>query len=266
MKRVVWLTDIHLNFLPDARVNAFLAQVADARPDAVLIGGDIGEAHDVCDYLGRIGETIRVPIYLVLGNHDFYFGSIRETRLRVAQFCADHPRLHYLSIDDVAELAPHVGLVGHDGWADGRLGDYLRSLVMMNDYKLIMELTGLNKLDRWEVLKGLGDEAAAHFRRVLPGALEKYRDVVLLTHVPPFREACWHEGRISNDDWAPHFTCQASGQAILEATRLHPDGRLTVLCGHTHGGGETQPRQNLQVITGGAEYGKPEIAGVFEFD
>ncbi len=253
MKRVVWLTDIHLNFLADAKVKAFLSEVAGARPDALLIGGDMGESHDVCDYLGQIAEAIRVPIYFVLGNHDFYYGSIHETRQRVAQFCAAHPRLHYLSVEDVAELAPHVGLVGHDGWADGRLGDYARSLVAMNDFKLISELTGRNKLDRWEVLKALGDEAAAHFRRVLPEALEKYREVVLLTHVPPFREACWHEGRISDDDWATHFTCQASGQAILERMRLHPDRQLTVLCGHTHGRGETQPRQNLQVITGGAE-------------
>ena len=86
----------------------------------------------------------------------------------------------------------------------------------MNDYRLIAELTGLDKRARWEVLKTLGDEAAAHMRRVLPLALEQFREVVLLTHVPPFREACWHDGRSSDDEWAPHFTCQAMGEAILE--------------------------------------------------
>jgi hypothetical protein len=150
MKRVVWLTDIHLNFLTEAKVKAFLAEVDGARPDAVLIGGDIGEAHDVCDYLGQIGQAIAVPVYFVLGNHDFYHGSIRETRRRVAELCAGHPRLHYLTVEDHAELAPHVGLVGHDGWADGRLGNYARSLVAMNDFRLISELTGRDKLDRWE--------------------------------------------------------------------------------------------------------------------
>lgn len=266
MKRFVWLTDIHLNFLTDAGVQSFLAEVAAARPDAVLISGDIGESHNVCDYLDRIDRATRAPVYFVLGNHDYYFGSIRETRDRVAGFCAEHPRLHYLTRENVAELTPNVGLVGHDGWADGRLGDYPRSLVVMHDFKLIAELSGLDKLERWDVLKALGDEAAAHFRRLLPRAFEKYRDVVLLTHVPPFREACWHEGRLSDDYWAPHFTCQATGQAILEAMRSQSAGRLTVLCGHTHGSGETQPRQNLQVITGGAKYGSPAIASVFEFD
>jgi predicted MPP superfamily phosphohydrolase len=266
MKRVVWLTDLHLNFLLAEPVRAFLAEVAAAQPDAVLVGGDIAEAHNVCHFLAQIDEAIPAPVYFVLGNHDFYFGSIRETREHVAQFCAGHPKLHYLSVERAAELAPHVGLVGHDGWADGRLGNYPRSLVVMHDFKLIAELAGLNKLDRWEVLKSLADEAAAHVRRVLPAALEKYRDVVLLTHVPPFREACWHEGRLSDDDWAPHFTCQATGQAILEIMRRWPDNRLTVLCGHTHGGGETHPAPNLHVITGAAEYGAPKIARVFEFD
>jgi 3',5'-cyclic AMP phosphodiesterase CpdA len=266
MKRIVWLTDIHLNFLSDTQLGAFLEEVAASRPNALLISGDIAESPTICDYLGQIHEKIIAPIYFVLGNHDYYFGSIAETRRRVVEFCAERPRLHYLTCEDAARLTAHVGLVGHDGWADGRLGDYPRSLVIMHDHKLIAELAAHDKQSRWEVLKALGDEAAAHFRRVLPLAFEKFRDVLLVTHLPPFREACWHEGRISDDQWAPHFTCQAAGQAILECAAAHPDKRLTVLCGHTHGQGETQPLANLQVITSGADYGHPTIARVLEID
>jgi hypothetical protein len=146
------------------------------------------------------------------------------------------------------------------------LGNYPRSLVQMNDYRLIGEFESLDKQARWEVLKALGDEAAAHFRRVLPLAFERSRDVLVLTHVPPFREACWHEGRISDDEWIPHFTCQAAGQAILACAAEHPDKRVTVLCGHTHGQGECQPLANLQVVTGGANYGHPLIGRILEFD
>ena len=266
MKRIAWLSDIHLNFLTDLQVDDFLTSVAAARPEAVLIGGDIAEAHDVCEYLDRIERAIAIPIYFVLGNHDYYHGSIAETRTRVARFCAERPRLRYLTVGGVESLSPHVGLVGHDGWADGRLGDYPRSLVVMNDSKLIAELASKDKRQRWDVLKALGDEAAAHIRHLLPLAFERKRDVVLLTHVPPFREACWHEGRISDDQWLPHFTCQAMGRAILEFMAAHPDERLTVLCGHTHGQGESQPLANVQVITAGAEYGHPQIARMLEFD
>lgn len=266
MKRIVWLTDLHLNFLLAQPVDEFLRSVANLRPHAVLIGGDIAESHNVCEYLELIHDLIDAPIYFVLGNHDYYHGSIAEVRQRVADFCAAHPRLHFLTTCGPLSLTAHVGIVGHDGWADGRAGDYPRSLVRMMDFKLIAELAPLDKQARWEVLKNLGDEAAAHVRRVLPSALETYRDVVFLTHVPPLRGACWHEGKISDDQWAPHFTCQAVGEALVEIMAAHPRRRLTVLCGHTHGEGECQPLPNLQIITGGAEYGQPTITRVLEFD
>jgi predicted phosphohydrolase len=265
MKRVVWLTDIHLNFLPDTRVNALLEEVSAAWPDRVLISGDIAEAHNLCDYLERIQAALAAPVYFVLGNHDFYYGSICETRERVVRLCQENPRLHYLTTEESYPLSEHVGVVGHDGWADGRLGNYSRSLVKMLDWKLIAELEPHDRQSRWEVLKGLADEAAAHLRRVLPLALSRYPHVVLLTHVPPFLAACWHEGRISDDQWSPHFTCHAVGAAILETMDAHPERKLTVLCGHTHGQGETSPRPNIEVLTGGAEYGAPRIARVFKF-
>ena len=266
MSRIVWLPDIHLNFLLPGRVSEYLESVANSRPDAVLLGGDIAESPTVCKYLEQIHEAIDTPIYFVLGNHDYYHGSIAETRSRVIEFCATRPRLQFMTFQDVANLTEHVGLVGHDGWADGRLGDYARSLVVMQDFKLIAELNGLDKLTRWEKLKSLGDEAAAHVRRVLPLAFARFNRVVLLTHVPPFPRACWHDGQISDEQWMPHFTCHAVGEAIVECVKAHPSKRLTVLCGHTHGEGETWPRENLHVITGGAEYGQPAITRVFEFD
>jgi Icc protein len=262
--RFIWLTDIHLNFVPPDAVESFLAQLREARPEAVLISGDIAESRDAAEYLARLDDALACPLYFVLGNHDFYFGSLAEVRVEIANLCKQRPKLKYLTALGVEELAPGVGLVGHDGWADGRIGDYERSYVMMNDYRLIRELSNMSKEDRWPVLMRMGDEAADHVRRVLPAALERYPLVYFLTHVPPFREACWHEGRISDDEWAPHFTCQAVGEALLAIMRERPDRRLTVLCGHTHGSGQTRPLANVRVITGGAVYGSPAIAGVFE--
>jgi hypothetical protein len=80
----------------------------------------------------------------------------------------------------------------------------------------------------------------------------------VLTHVPPFREACWYEGRISDDNWLPYFTCKAMGDVLTRVMRERPQKRMTVLCGHTHGAGEADILPNLHVRTGGAEYGRPE--------
>lgn len=118
--------------------------------------------------------------------------------------------------------------------------------------------------DRLAKLHALGDEAAAHFRTVLPGAMTRFRHVFVATHIPPFREACWQEGRVSGDDWLPFFTCKAAGDALVEAMATAPDLRMTVLCGHTHGGGEADVLPNLRVLTGGATYGRTEVQRVVE--
>jgi 3',5'-cyclic AMP phosphodiesterase CpdA len=261
--RLLWLTDIHLNFVPPPQVLSFLDQVVAAGPDAVALTGDVAEAHDLSLHLRRMAERINRPIYFVLGNHDFYFGSIRGVRQEVERLCTAHPLLRWLPRAGVVELTPTTALVGHDGWADARLGDYERSYVVMNDYRLVEELVVAGKQDRWPLLKQLGDEAAAHLQSVLPDALQRYPQVFVLTHVPPFREACWYQGQISDDHWLPHFTCQAMGQVLLECAARRPDRQITVLCGHTHSGGETRPLANLLVLTGGAMYASPEIQRVF---
>ena len=266
MKRAVWLTDIHLNFLTAGSVRAFLDSICDLAPDHLLVGGDIAEAHDLAARLHEIAERVTAEIYFVLGNHDYYFGSIDGVRAQVGEVCRSYAHLHYLTAGDVFELTPTVGLVGDDGWADARLGNYERSMVSMNDYQLIDDLRGHGKAARQQVLHELGDRAAQHVARVLPEALARYAQVVLLTHVPPLAEACWHEGRLSNAEWMPHFTCKAVGDVLLEVMPRFPERRLTVLCGHTHGCGEAHPLPNLLVLTGGAEYGAPRIERVFEWD
>ncbi len=265
MTRVVWLTDIHLNFVQSEVVERLLDEVNAAAPAAVLIGGDIGESQNVERYLSRFAARLVCPVYFVLGNHDFYHGSVPIVRAAIGRFCEGHTNLCYLTRQEQpVELTPGVGLIGHDGWADARFGDYLGSSVFLSDYALIKELAGHYDLDRRPALQQLGDEAAAHIRNRLPQALARYEHVILLTHVPPFREACWHEGRMSDENWLPHFACKAMGDVILEIMQQHPARKLTVLCGHTHGAGETKPLANVDVLTGGAVYGAPAITRIFD--
>ena len=55
------------------------------------------------------------------------------------------------------------------------------------------------------------------------------------------------------------------GDAVLDVMRFAPDRELTVLCGHTHGCGETRPLSNVLILTGKAQYGHPEIQRIFEW-
>ena len=260
--RIVWLTDIHLNGVSDEATATLLESVCACHPAGVLIGGDIAEAPDVQDYLIRIAEGLDCPVYFVLGNHDYYFGSVKQVRQEVCDLCQRYPQLMYLTDSEPVLLSDRTALVGHDGWADGRCGDYRNSRVVMSDHRLIDELAGVAQEARLALLQGFAEAAADHVRRVLPRALECAREVLLLTHVPPFREACWHEGRIADDQWAPHFSSQVMGETIVEIMRARPDQQLTVLCGHTHSSGEFMPTSNVRVLTGAAEYGSPDICRV----
>lgn len=76
--------------------------------------------------------------------------------------------------------------------------------------------------------------------------------------------AVWHQGRPSAEDFLPFFSCKAVGNVLMEAARSHPKCQILVLCGHTHGGGEVQVLENIRVVTGPAENGKPRIQPIIE--
>lgn len=86
----------------------------------------------------------------------------------------------------------------------------------------------------------------------------------MLNHVPPFKEACWHQGQLSGDDWLPFFSCKAVGDVLQDAMKQHSDVAMTVLCGHTHSAGACQILPNLKVTTGCTEYGAPQVQQIVE--
>jgi hypothetical protein len=268
--KAAWLTDIHLDWLrsPD-EIDALARRVLAFSPGCVLLSGDMSLAPDLARYLGALAERLRLPVFFVLRNHDFYGSSIEETRAVARRLSAESPWLTWLSGSEPVALTATTGLIGHDGWGDGRLGSGARSSVVLSDFHLISELSrhisepdGIPARSLYTQLNALGDEAARHIARVLPAALARFRQVLLVTHVPPFRESCWHESRISDDDCLPHFTCQAVGDVLLDIMTSHPAHELTVMCGHTHSPDLARIRPNLLVKTGGATYGEPAIQEV----
>jgi predicted MPP superfamily phosphohydrolase len=261
--RLAWLTDIHLNFVDGLVVDMLADSVRDTYPDAVLIGGDIAEAGNWRSLLERIAARIRLPIYFVLGNHDFDRGSIAAVRATATELTILSALVQWLPVSGVVSLTSRTALVGHDGWGDGGYGNPASSSVILNDFFLIEELRNAGP-DLFGVLRRLGEEAAAHFQTNLPMALAEHEHVIALTHVPPFRESAWHQGRQSEEDWLPYFACRAVGEVLRTVMTAHPQRRLTVLCGHTHGAGECQVLPNLTVVTGGAEYGRPRLQRMIE--
>ncbi len=266
MKRLAWLTDIHLEFVGIDNITDFLDNVANVDPDMILLGGDTGVASNIALFLRELEKQLQRPIYFVLGNHDFYRGSITQIHAISKKLSNTSQWLRWLTMQEIVPITDTTCLIGHDSWADGRLGNGSASRVELNDYYLIEELTGLSRQERFQKLAMLGDQAAEHFQKVLPQACGSFKNILLLTHVPPFREACWHEGQISDDEFLPHFSCKAVGDVLLETMMRYPKSNLTVLSGHTHGQGQARILPNLLVKTGSAEYGSPQLQEIITIE
>ena len=260
--RLAWLTDIHLNFVKLEDRRRFYSTIRDAQPDAILLGGDIAEAPTLVEHLRDFDRAFDMPVYFVLGNHDFYRSSFENVCARIRLLMP--LTLIWLTDSGVQLLSDETALIGDDGWADGRFGDHFGSDVFLNDYLLINEFVGLDKQQRLRLLNELADAAAARLSAKLREACALRKRIILLTHVPPFRESCWHEGRTSDENWLPHFASKTMGDAILDVMDGHPECQLEVLCGHTHSGGFARIRPNVTVRTGGAEYGRPAIQAILE--
>ena len=280
MTRALWITDIHLNFVKPDKHKELIDAILREKPDMIWLGGDIGEADTVVEYLEELDRLLTLPMYFVLGNHDFYNGSFRSVRSKVQKLVRGNSRLHLLGYEGVFRINDQTGLIGHGGWADGRLGDWAGSTIMLNDYLTITDFKKMlgrstegtqqermksSQAERLAKMQSLAEESAAHFRKLLPEALERFEHVYVLTHVPPWKEACWYEGKHSDDNYLPHFSNKAAGDVLYEIMAAHPKRRMTVLCGHTHGEGKAQILPNLECLTGGATYGVPYVQQVFEF-
>ncbi|MDC0723503.1 metallophosphoesterase family protein [Nannocystis bainbridge] len=278
--RLAWATDIHLDFLDDEQVRRFAAELAAPRADALVLSGDLSHAETLEHHLRLLAQGVPGPIYFVLGNHDYYGSSVAAVRTAVLDLGARRPRLSWLPAAGVVRLTDRTGLIGCDGWADARIGNPATTPVVLNDFFHIEELADtldpaaradprqfFRGSDRGRLhaeLRARGDAEAATLRPLLRDALHEFEAVVVVTHVPPFAEACWHDGRHSDGDWQPYFTCAAVGDVLRDAAAAWPGRQITVLCGHTHGAGEARILANLSVLTGAAEYRRPALQRVID--
>lgn len=257
---MVWCTDVHLDFLTpsDEAYKDWCAAIKARRPRAILLTGDIATAPTLLDWLSQLIVDLPAQLYFVLGNHDYYQGSIKSVRQSLRAFT--HPDMFWLGSGAVVELSPTTSILGHSGWGDTRIGDFLSTPIRINDHQLIRELSNLDRKELQKRLLNLGTESA----KILKSSLEicNSENVIIATHVPPFQSSTWNNGRFGTIEWMPDFCCGATGDLLLEHAQTRPDQHFIVYCGHTHGEGYYSPLSNLEVFTGTAEYKKPAIQGI----
>ncbi len=263
---LVWATDPHLDHVGVEAWQTWIDRIVSESPGALLITGDISEGDDVVVQLRRIAVALNFPVYFVLGNHDFYHNSIARTRRHVINACREDRRLNYLTDCGAMELADGIFLVGEDGWGDATVGDFDASPIRLNDFALIEDFSMLPKECWKDQLGNLGRESAQRLESKLNSLPDRAIEAVVLTHVPPFREACWYEGHTTDDLWAPFFVCGEVGKVLGAFCDARPNVNVSVLCGHTHHDGVVRVADNLVVHTGAATYGRPDIEAIIAIE
>jgi len=265
--KLAWLTDIHLNFIDEKPRQNFYQTIVDSGCDAILITGDIAEAPSVVSLLMEMVNYTHKPIYFVLGNHDYYRGVVSEVRTVLSQVTQTEPGFYWLPAAGIQRLDDQTLLLGQDGCADARLGDIYQSNLKLNDSRFIADLFQaevMGKSALIQKMQAFADEDALQLQQDLVNALTlNPKKLIILTHIPPFKEACFHKGHVSDDNWLPYFSAKATGDVLLEFAKAHADISCIVLCGHTHSEAFYQPLTNLMVKTGKAEYYHPEIQEIF---
>jgi Icc protein len=265
--KLAWSSDIHLDFPGNSELLKYLESLqhlSESGAEALIISGDIGESQSICRWLEVLDKASDVPIYFILGNHDFYGSSISEVRNTLRTFVPQLKHTKWVTSEGVIRLSDNTALVGHDGWYDGRYGNYWSPAeFLLNDFYKILEFkNAYTKHDRFSLMNKLGDEAAEFLRDSLKKALDTHEHVVCVTHVPPFERASIFQGKTSPAHSMPFFSCKAIGGAIGDVIAEYDEKRVTVMCGHTHEPADVLMLPNLRVMATGAEYGLPKVCVV----
>lgn len=256
MTKIGWATDLHLDRLDERDYLEYKEYLQELNPDCLIISGDIAEGEKVCQSLKDFDESFNFPIYFVLGNHDFYWNSFEQTEREVSELVQNSQNLIWLTKTGVIELNDSTCLIGVEGWGDGRNGifdiskGYTRDLLSIKDYK------DLDRVQISKLLNSKGDYYAEIIRPKLIEAVKNFSKVILVTHVPPFVEACFDRSlRVIDEVRQPFYTCKAIGDILLETMTKNPHCQMTVFCGHTHETADVKILQNLQVRVKESGYG-----------
>ena len=254
MTRLAWFTDPHFNFLHSGDVERFGSSLSSA--DRCLITGDISEGPSIVRHLTEFQRGFGKTVYFVLGNHDFYGSSFAKVASLMRDLTSRNKNLIWLNSVGV-QVVGKAQLCGVDGWYDAQLGRFYPPAITMSDWTAIQEL----KIAYLNGPLGLIHECRAQGIQSAFLAGEKLVNVdpskklLFATHVAPYAESAWHEGKVSGPDFVPWFTNHVLGQELSRFAEANPVCDMTTMCGHSHSTGTFQQSKNHTVLTAAAKYG-----------
>jgi Icc-related predicted phosphoesterase len=270
-----WISDPHLNFVNMRDREKFYSTLEDC--NGIIITGDIGDSRDYATYLLEMKGYLNLPLYFILGNHDYYHSNIKTVRARAEELMVNNEGIYYLTLGKYhIEPVPGTFLIGVDGWGDAKAGDFKNTKVRLNDSVLIENLRFAEHFGGAAGLQGMMHNLAELdndnlYQQVL-NTIQYANDntilvkkIIIATHVPPYAECTMYQDRPTSPDFLPFFCNASLGETLDELAKIYTDVQFEVLCGHTHNKAYYERGKNIKVRVGGAQYYSPELTGNIEF-
>lgn len=269
--KLAWTTDPHFDHAKPGMIESYCKKALETGADGIVMTGDLAESYSFGKFLQRVRDTVKKPIWFVLGNHDYYVshGKQGPTTMKGTRNVAERlgENLHYLPSVEPVTLGAEAALVGADGWYDGGYASIVTTRVQISDMEMNPDFRWQPKSLMIKRCEGLAMNSAQTILNKARKAIAAGKtSVVVATHVPPFRECATYMGKVSDDHWAAWMTSKSTGDVLLKLSAEYPEVNFLCLCGHSHGGSDVKVADNLRVLTGEARYGYPSIQGVFDFD
>lgn len=256
-----WCSDLHLDHLGVKDHQDFLALVKSecSSPDTILfVTGDTSTGMRVEGDHYKLAHAVAGKMMFVLGNHDRWNSSFANVENRIKVMTQAHAtNASFLDISDPIQIEPETFVVGDSGWYDGRNGLQGKPRFLMNDWFFIQEYLGR---EPFQASAQFADACAARLEAKMRAAIAAgAMRLIVLTHVPPYVEACRHLGKPSDTYALPWFSSQVIGDVLDQIAEEFFHIKIEVLCGHTHDQFYYKRKDNLAVHVAWSEYGDPRI-------
>lgn len=253
--KYLWFTDTHLDKVTPWTLSRFIFHIVKENPTGIFLTGDISNGTLTIKHLQLLATCIKCPIYFVLGNHDYHLSSIEKMHDKIRELCKKYPNLIWMTEAGIVHVNEEVAIIGTEGWYDAENGNpkYLRltfDWFMTEDFRKLPSMEA--RIQYW---RELADKSAHDISDKLEKALEQgYKNIYVLTHFPPWKEATRDVGTVMEKFWLPYNANLALGKAIEKTMESHKKKHVTVLAGHTHTDCWIHVTRNIECKVSKAKY------------
>lgn len=254
MLKIIWYSDTHLNRLLPWNRFLFVKRVKSQKADGLFLTGDISHGLSINSDLQYLAEKLDIPIYFVLGNHDYYLRSMDKVHDQLLNLTSKYSNLHWLTNSQVLSLNKKTAVIGAEGWYDASLGDpeYLKYTL---DWLLIKDFRKLSNFkERLAKFKELALNSADLISKKLEESFENHKITYILTHYPAWEQATRDVGTYMEKFWLPYNVNLTMGRAIEKVVKKHKKKRVIVLSGHLHCQSTIMVNKRIQCVVNDASY------------